>query len=81
MGPLVSFLLLLLVAAVQAISSSGDRLLVILEDVGDKAKYSKFLGDLEGTYARVLTTRVLLKPLNPMAWHVLIQCATHRSRL
>ncbi|KAI0395610.1 Dolichyl-diphosphooligosaccharide--protein glycosyltransferase subunit WBP1 [Xylariaceae sp. FL0594] len=48
MRSLVSFLLLLLVAVVQAISSSGDRLLVILEDVGDKAKYSKFLSDLEG---------------------------------
>ncbi|KAI8632848.1 Dolichyl-diphosphooligosaccharide--protein glycosyltransferase subunit WBP1 [Xylariaceae sp. FL1651] len=48
MRSLVSFLVLLLVAAVQAISSSGNRLLVVLEDVAEKANYSKFLGDLEG---------------------------------
>jgi hypothetical protein len=52
MRSLVSFLVLLLVAAVQAISSSGNRLLVILEDVADKANYSKFLGDLEGMHMR-----------------------------
>ncbi|KAI0967890.1 Dolichyl-diphosphooligosaccharide--protein glycosyltransferase subunit WBP1 [Xylaria arbuscula] len=46
---LVSFLLLALVAVVNAISSSGgNRLLVILEDVAEKDGYSKFLGDLEG---------------------------------
>ncbi|GAW19579.1 hypothetical protein ANO14919_090670 [Xylariales sp. No.14919] len=49
MRSLVSFLLLALVASVQAISSSGgNRLLVILEDVAEKAGYSKFFGDLEG---------------------------------
>ncbi|KAI1271085.1 Dolichyl-diphosphooligosaccharide--protein glycosyltransferase subunit WBP1 [Xylaria sp. FL0933] len=49
MRSLVSFLLLALVAVVQAISSSGgNRLLVILEDVAEKDDYSKFLGDLEG---------------------------------
>ncbi|KAI8948646.1 Dolichyl-diphosphooligosaccharide--protein glycosyltransferase subunit WBP1 [Xylaria longipes] len=49
MRSLVSCLVLLLVAAVQAISSSGgSRLLVILEDVAEKDGYSKFLGDLEG---------------------------------
>ncbi|KAI0013821.1 Dolichyl-diphosphooligosaccharide-protein glycosyltransferase 48kDa subunit [Xylariaceae sp. FL0662B] len=48
MKSLVSFIVLLLVAAVQAISSSGNRLLVVLEDVAEKAGYSKFLGDLGG---------------------------------
>ncbi|KAI0424819.1 Dolichyl-diphosphooligosaccharide--protein glycosyltransferase subunit WBP1 [Xylaria sp. FL1042] len=49
MRSLVSFLLLALVGAVQAISSSGgNRLLVILEDAAEKDGYSKFLGDLEG---------------------------------
>ncbi len=49
MRSLVSFLLLALVAAVQAISSNGgNRLLVILEDVAEKDGYTKFLGDLEG---------------------------------
>lgn len=53
MRSLVSFLLLVLAAAVQAISSNGgNRLLVILEDVAEKDGYSKFIGDLEGMYAR-----------------------------
>ncbi|SPO00074.1 related to oligosaccharyltransferase 48K subunit [Cephalotrichum gorgonifer] len=46
MKSLFSFLLLLLAAAVQAASSTGSRLLVILNDVADKEKYSTFLGDL-----------------------------------
>lgn len=33
---------------VNALSSSGNRLLVILEELAEKEKYSKFLGDLEG---------------------------------
>ncbi|CAJ2504014.1 Uu.00g114080.m01.CDS01 [Anthostomella pinea] len=45
---LVSFLVLVFAAVAQAISSSGSRLLVILEDVAEKAGYSKFLADLEG---------------------------------
>ncbi|KAI1178925.1 Dolichyl-diphosphooligosaccharide--protein glycosyltransferase subunit WBP1 [Nemania sp. FL0916] len=49
MKSLVSFLLLVLAATVQAISANGgNRLLVILEDVAEKDGYSKFLGDLEG---------------------------------
>ncbi|KAI1486621.1 dolichyl-diphosphooligosaccharide-protein glycosyltransferase 48kD subunit [Biscogniauxia mediterranea] len=47
MRSLLSVLVLLFVALVQAVSSSGDRLLVILEDQAEKAGYSKFLGDLE----------------------------------
>ncbi len=44
----ISLLLLGLLGLVQALSSSGSRLLVVLEDLADKSKYSKFLGDLEG---------------------------------
>lgn len=33
---------------VQAISSTGNRLLVIIEEAAEKDKYSKFWGDLEG---------------------------------
>jgi hypothetical protein len=44
----LSLLLLGLLAAVNALSSSGNRLLVVLEELGEKEKYSKFLGDLEG---------------------------------
>ncbi|TGJ87950.1 hypothetical protein E0Z10_g865 [Xylaria hypoxylon] len=67
MRSLVSFLLLALVASVQAISSSGgNRLLVILEDVAEKDGYSKFLGDLEVPY--------LYKP-----HHLLIASTTGRG--
>ncbi len=48
MRSLLSLLVLVFVAVVHAISPQGDRLLVIVEDVADKAGYSKFLGDLEG---------------------------------
>lgn len=47
MNSLTSFLFLLFAAIVHAISSSGDRLLVVLDDVAEKETYSKFLGDLE----------------------------------
>jgi len=45
---LFSFLLLGLLAAVEAVSSSGNQLLVVLEELADKTKYSKYFGDLEG---------------------------------
>lgn len=48
MRSLVSFFVLLLATVAQAVSSSGDRLLVVLDDAAEKAAYSKFLGDLEG---------------------------------
>ncbi|KAI0124711.1 Dolichyl-diphosphooligosaccharide-protein glycosyltransferase 48kDa subunit [Xylariales sp. AK1849] len=49
MRSLISFVLLLLAAVAQAISSSGERLLVVLDDAAaGKAGYSKFFGDLEG---------------------------------
>ena len=48
MRSLVAFLLVLGVSLVQAISSKGSRLLAILDEVEEKAAYSKFLGDLEG---------------------------------
>ena len=38
-----------------AVSSSGTRLLVVLEEVGAKAKYSTFWTDLEGAYALLHT--------------------------
>ncbi|KAF2265331.1 Dolichyl-diphosphooligosaccharide-protein glycosyltransferase 48kDa subunit [Lojkania enalia] len=44
---LLSLLLLTLFGAVQAISSAGQRLLVVLEEHSEKEKYSVFLGDLE----------------------------------
>jgi len=47
MKSLLSYLVLAFVSVVAAISTTGDRLLVVLDDVADKAIYSKFLGDLE----------------------------------
>lgn len=47
---LFSILLLALLGAVQALSSSGSRLLVVLEDLAEKDKYSEFVGDLECEY-------------------------------
>lgn len=45
---LLSFLLLALGSVVSALSSSGNKLLVVLEELAEKSKYSKYLGDLEG---------------------------------
>ncbi len=43
-------LLLSLLAAVQAASTAGSRLLVVLEETADKGLYSKFWADLEGEH-------------------------------
>jgi len=43
---LFSFLALALLGAVQALSSSGQRLLVILEEEAEREKYSVLLEDL-----------------------------------
>ena len=48
MRRLVSFLLLGLLGLVQALSSSGNRLLAIIEETAEKDKYSKLWDDLEG---------------------------------
>jgi len=48
MKSLLSFLLLLLVAAVQALSSTGSRLLVIFDDEADREGYKTFFGDIKG---------------------------------
>jgi oligosaccharyltransferase complex subunit beta len=44
---LFSFLLLALLGVVQALSSSGARLLVVLEELAEKDKYSEFWEDLQ----------------------------------
>lgn len=48
MKRLLSFLLLGLLAVVETASTSGNKLLVVLEELADKTKYSKYFGDLEG---------------------------------
>ncbi len=48
MSWLISFLVLALLGCVQALSSSGSRLLIVVEEAAERAKYSTFWGDLEG---------------------------------
>ncbi len=45
---LLPFFLVALLSLVQALSSSGNRLLVVIEEAAEKSKYSKFWTDLEG---------------------------------
>jgi hypothetical protein len=45
----LSLLLLALSKVSYALSSSGNRLLVVIEDAAEQDKYSTFWGDLEGT--------------------------------
>ncbi|KAL2144511.1 hypothetical protein VTI28DRAFT_9016 [Corynascus sepedonium] len=47
MRSLFSIFVFVFAAVVSAISTSGNRLLAILDDVADKENYSKFVGDLE----------------------------------
>ena len=44
----VASALVLLIAAVQALSTAGTRLLVVLDEGTEKGSYSKFWEDLEG---------------------------------
>ena len=46
-----SFLVFCFLAIVHALSSSGSRLLVVLEDAAQKDLYSTFWGDLDGRLA------------------------------
>ena len=48
MRSLLSVLLLCFASIAAALSSSGSRLLVVLEDAAEKSKYSKFWKQLEG---------------------------------
>jgi len=50
---LLSFLVLGLLGLTQALSSSGNRLLVVIEEAAEKDKYSQFWGDLEGMYRAI----------------------------
>ena len=48
MRSLLNAVFFLFVAAVSAVSTTGSRLLVVLDDVAEKDLYSKFFGDLKG---------------------------------
>lgn len=49
MRTIISVLLLAFLRCVQALSSTGGRLLVVLEEASEKDLFSKFWGDLKGT--------------------------------
>jgi len=63
-------LLLALLGIVRALSSAGDRLLVVLEEESEKASFSQFWADLEGVRG------MLRSMLNSLADQV-----QHSSRL
>lgn len=48
---LFSFLVWVLLPLAQAVSTSGNRVLVVLENETDTAKYSHFFADLESEYS------------------------------
>lgn len=50
-----SLLALCLAAVSHALSASGTRLLVVLDELAEKDKYSKFFADLKGTITRLYT--------------------------
>lgn len=50
MRSLLSLAVLVLATVVSAISTTGDRLLVVLDDAAEQAGYSKFLGDLKSSF-------------------------------
>lgn len=50
MRVLLSLLILGLLGIASALSTSGNRLLVVLEEIAEKDKYSKFFGDLKGKH-------------------------------
>lgn len=50
---LSAVLALCLLGVVSALSATGNRLLVVLDDVADKDKYSQFWGDLQGELVTV----------------------------
>jgi oligosaccharyltransferase complex subunit beta len=68
---LFSFLLLGLLSVVQALSASGNKLLVILEDVAEKTKYSKYIKDLEGLGSRAITFMSLHTNSKPYSKRIL----------
>ena len=49
----LSFLLFCFLAVVHALSSSGNRLVVILEEAAEKELYSSFWSDLQGKFSEV----------------------------
>lgn len=57
---LVSFCALTLLGLIHALSSAGNRLLVVIEEAVDREKYSQFWGDLEGMLPFLRYTKHML---------------------
>jgi oligosaccharyltransferase complex subunit beta len=55
---LLSFVLLAWFGIVDALSSSGTRTLVVIEDLAEKDNYSKFFEDLEGEFWEILAVLI-----------------------
>lgn len=56
---LFSFLLFAILGAVQAVSYTGKRLLVVLEEQSEREKYSVFLEDLSGEFKYFVAMEML----------------------
>jgi oligosaccharyltransferase complex subunit beta len=59
----LAFFLACFLTAVNALSSSGSRLLVVLEDTAEKSLYSTLWSDLEGTAFFLVSSMHLLTHL------------------
>jgi hypothetical protein len=60
MRAFISVLLLTLLSVASALSNSGVRLLVVLEEASEKALYSQFWADLEGRLRSICEYRTPL---------------------
>lgn len=65
---LFSFLALVLLGAVQALSYTGSRLLVVLEEQSEREKYSVFLEDLKGEFTAFLRTGGVIRSFLEIMW-------------
>ena len=55
---LLSLVLLTILGIVQSLSSTGSKLLVVLEEAADQGKYSKLWADLQGEFDPSLSSLV-----------------------
>lgn len=68
MRSMLSLAVLLWAATVSALSAAGSRLLVVLDDVEEKAAYSFFLGDLKGMWKLNWTFLMGVGRINGLTW-------------
>lgn len=56
----LSILLLALLGLANALSTAGNRLLVLLEELAEKEKYGEFMGDLKGELYSTAVWRLIV---------------------